>query len=185
MFLIGGIASFPGGAPVTLRSVVSATIDANGSVGTFTAAGDLPEARGWLAAANWGDQVYVAGGILDFGTGALSNSVLAADATGAILAFRKVATLSPRMRLGLIATQGQLVAAGGLTGSTIARDVSSATIAADGSLGGWDSRADLPEGRYAFGMTPLGDSVVISGGFYQVGAFDTRDGTWAANTSPP
>ena len=65
---------------------------------------------------------------------------------------------TPLRDLGLAVKAGRLYAIGGETAMTRSNNVYSATIAADGTLGAWQTETKLPSARSDFVVVPYGGS---------------------------
>lgn len=142
----------------TTASVEMAPVDAQaGTIGDFSAQPALQNDSGevrviapaLVAAEGW---LFAAGGRIN-ATGTPSDVVLASKidpATGALGPWKGVASLPRPLRdFAFVARGNVLYVIGGLSASTRSDDVSSAQIAADGSLSSWESagNAKLPAPR--------------------------------------
>jgi hypothetical protein len=150
----------------------TADIQADGSLGTWTAGPVLSKELFHTAAAVYGDFLYVVGGLtgtaLDTTTDDVQRSAIAAD--GTLGAFQTVAHLPYTLSHHVLIIDGAtLYVIGGQTGNpndnsgTPHREVQIAALAADGSLGAWTQGPDTPEGY----STSAG--VVHDGFMYVVG----------------
>jgi hypothetical protein len=187
MYILGG---YDG---TTARNDVQyAPINANGTIGTWTATASFTTARAYSRpGAVYNGYLYVLGG---WNNGTLLNDVQYApiNADGTVGTW--VATTSfTTARLGLTAVvySGYLYIAGGFNGSYL-NDVQYAPINNDGSVGSWMATTSFTTGRYSFGLSAYSGYLYIAGGFngsylndVQYAPINANGtiGTWAATAS--
>jgi hypothetical protein len=167
LYVIGGI-----GNSGTLNSIERATINADGTIGTYsTQAGTLVSPRNDLACAVIGNYLYVIGGS-NAGTGMNSVERATINSDGTIGAFSTVAGVT------LVASRGYhtcavigsyLYVLAGFTGTswTPVTSVERATINADGTISTFStvSGVSLVTWRGAFGSAVIGNYLYAYGGY--------------------
>ena len=176
------------------NDVQYAPINANGTVGTWTATTSFTNQRSGLAASAYNGYLYLLGG--DFGV-TYYNDVQYAQISPAGVTGQYTATASfttGRNRFAAVAYNGYLYVMGGASGaSTYDNDVQYAPINSDGTVGTWTAttsfttaRAELAAVAYngylyimggTNGTSPLGDTQ------YAPINSDGTVGTWATNTT--
>ena len=112
---------------------------------------------------------YSIGGYVDPAVGAVADVYVAPiDATGAIGTVTASAALPTAVAFGqAVAVDGWVFVAGGraqVFGAPGTTAVYAAPIAADGSLGAWQTAAPLPMARANHSMVVVGDYLVLTGG---------------------
>lgn len=156
LYVVGGRAPVSGGLTA---SVEQAKVDAaSGDLQAFAKQPALTsggaEHKVFAPSLAAGDgYLFVAGGRIN-GSSAPTDVVLSAKigGDGSLGAWQTVTKLPSALHdFAFVAFKGRLYVAGGVTATTRTRDVLSATINADGTLGAWDaSNAKLPAARSDF-----------------------------------
>ncbi|KAF0191679.1 MAG: hypothetical protein FD165_1402 [Gammaproteobacteria bacterium] len=151
-----------------LSSTEYSRIQADQSLAPWRIASPLNEPRGFFAAANFGDYLYVAGGGNGPGGHNLLRSVerVRVLADGGLGAWEtEQHTLNLPRRCSKLVVAGRYVYALGGFGGTLLDSIERAEILADGHLGPWRMREDrLTVPRYVSAITTAGDQVFIVGG---------------------
>ncbi|HEY8080229.1 MAG TPA: kelch repeat-containing protein [Labilithrix sp.] len=147
-------------------AIETAKVDATmGTVGAFTAQPTLVnggvEHKVWApSVAGGGGLLFVAGGRTTYNNGGQpTNVVVVAQTTadGTVSNVRNGPPLATALRdLAITTKAGRLFAIGGDTGMNRVDTVYSATIAADGTLGAWETEPKLPAPRSGMIVVPYG-----------------------------
>ncbi|MEK7059875.1 MAG: hypothetical protein AAB971_03920, partial [Patescibacteria group bacterium] len=167
VYVIGG--SSTEGAFTAQSTVYYAKIKSDGSVDTWTTASNaLPDARYLHSSVAANGYVYVIGG--NNGSGAQSTVYYAKlNSDGSVGVWQSTSSM-PAVRLGQssVVANGYVYAMGGYDGSTRRDTVYYAKLNSDGSLGSWQTSANvLPGARH------LHSSVVANGYVYVSGGLDS------------
>lgn len=146
--------------------VLSAPINADGTLGAWREELHLPEPAFYLAAAVSGETLYVSGGW----TGAFqTNKVRSSrpDADGRLQAWREETPLPQGVHTHSAAAFDRLHAIGGAVdnGNRVSNGVIAATIGADATLGAWTEEEPLLEIIAQHAGVTHGEEVVVIGGF--------------------
>lgn len=189
VLLLGGISDFPpgGGSPATLGSVLTASFDASGQLGAFLEHAEQLDPRAWFAAVADEQRVYIIGGLRDFATGQISGEVLVAevDAQGTLQNLRSAGDVDARIRHAATLIEDRLLLSGGQGASGALDSVMAATVdSSNGALGAFEALQPLPEGLFGHGMTAGANRLIVSGGFFEPGNFDTRDLVYSSVACP-
>jgi hypothetical protein len=159
----------------TSRTTYSTTLDASGALGAWTQGPDLPlpvmhhtcsAARGWL---------YCFGGRgLDSKSTTMAARAKIDDATGTIAAFEALPALAHDRSHHMACVRKDVIyLVGGLSGDPAGvnaplQDVVHASVAADGSLGDFDSAGTLPAPLSVTNAQLFNDELYAFGGFEDV-----------------
>ena len=164
-----------------LATVLEATINPNGTLGTFTPRTALPQTRYVHRAVAYGGSLYVAGGRV--GGISVDGGVLVApiNADGSLGSWRPTGSLTPvRSYLSLAAGDGHLYVAGGLTSMAgqVLTAVQGAPILSTGDLGAFTDAPGLPAVRHVGAMVLLGSRL------YFIDGNDGSNGVTSVFVSP-
>ena len=188
IFVIGGLDA----SSANLADAIVARINADGTLGSWTATTALPSGRHSHGAAAFNGYMYVAGGSASFtpGVAQLADVFVAPIASDGTLGAWTTTTPLPtgRAKIGVAAVGGHLYALGGFDGSAYALPNSvTAPITANGTIGGWSETQAVPisPGFYAYGLVVVDGAVITTGGY----AYSTGSPLWRnevlINTPPP
>ncbi len=176
--LIGPALYVMGGDNGGSRSTIErATVNADGSLGAFSAAPGLR-----LAAARWlpsavvlADSVVVTGGFDGRALASVERAAINADGTvGAFAAASGVTLTTARFSHTSVVVGNAVYVLGGATAMGVATDtVERAVIQGDGSLGPFTPVGRLVTGRFGATSAVLGGSVYVLGGASRAGGFLT------------
>jgi large repetitive protein len=173
-----------------------APINANGTIGAWTATTALTTARSNHASVAYNGYLYVIGG--NTGSADLNDvEVAAISANGTIGTWSATTPLSSaRDQHTSVAYNGYLYVLGGVNGSTFYNDVEAAPIHGDGTIGSWSATSSFPTPRSAHTSVAYDGHLYVLGGFaggstelsdVEVAPINTNGtvGTWVATTSIP
>jgi N-acetylneuraminic acid mutarotase len=150
-----------------LDEVLFAPINADGSLGAWTAAASLPAARRWHSCVVYDGRLYVIGGqgVVNWDT--VYRAAINAD--GSLSAWTLEGRL-PANRYGhtSVAYDGYLYILGGTNGTTATSDVLVAAINGDGSLGSFTITTSFATARYHHASVAYGGNVYVIGGHSDV-----------------
>ena len=163
LYLIGG---YTPSTSNTTSNVFRATINANGSIGVWTATASLPVATGRAATTIYGNHMYSFGG---YTTAASPNVyVTTINADGSLGTWSSLTSLpSNAQNTTAAAYNGFVYVIGGYVGTGNTGAVYSAAVNTDGTLGTWNTVSSLNNG------TDTASSVVANGYLYEFGGFTT------------
>jgi N-acetylneuraminic acid mutarotase len=178
-----------GGA--AMDDVQYAPVNANGSVGAWTATTVLPTGRVNHTAVVYKGYIYITGG---FGVAAMDSSLYAQiNSNGTIGSWSTGTTFTTaRYYHTSVAYNGYLYLIGGWDGSSYKLDVQYATINGDGSLGAWAGTTSFNTARRAHTSVAYNGYMYIIGGYsggflatveYAVINTNGTVGSWATTTS--
>jgi len=177
IYVIGGFDA----SSAILADAIVARVNADGTLGAWTATTPLPSGRHSHSSAAFNGFMYVAGGTTSFTPGAaqLNDVYVSAIAANGTLGAWTATTPLPtgRAKLSVAAVRGHLYAFGGFDGSAYAMPNSVvAPIAANGGIGAWAETQALPisPGMYAFGLVVVEGVVITTGGY----AYSTGSPLW-------
>ena len=162
LYLIGGV-----DASGCLDDIWYAYVNPDGHLGSSWTKSDfsLPEGRAAAAAFVLDGRMYLAGGQ---GPGGPSDQLLSSriwrDGEPGIWAPTANPLPSARMGASALRLGDSIYLAGGKTSSAFLSDVLVSKIAADGSLGSWESGPALPDRRDFAALLPYGDYPALLGG---------------------
>jgi hypothetical protein len=148
------------------NAVYSAIVNPDGSLGPWTAQKPLPEGVYTHAEVAYGT-LYVLGGTVHGGADIVNTVYFAKiNADGTLADWATTSPLpQPVANHAAIMANGWLFVMGGWTGGAVATDaVHSATVAADGTLGGWSAETPLPRPLFMHAAATDGSHVFVSGG---------------------
>ena len=166
-----------------IDSVITSTVQADGSLTPWVQTTALPEARFHLAMATSGEQLIVTGG-LDRDTFAASDSVFTTQVLNGVPAPWQSSNLPQTVSHHATFVAGSYVyVAGGLRGSpadnpTLLAEVWRAPVLAEGGIGAWEQQPDLPQTRTTQSAFVRGRCVYIAAGF--IGGYNYGDEVMAA-----
>lgn len=166
LYVLGGVRDMT----TPLKSVESSPIQADGSLGAWTAQTALPEAMIGHSIASAGKNVVVSGGIRIAGSAtelSKKTEVTTIQPDGTLGAWASGPELGEgRFHHAMIAHEGSIYVVGGLTGD--GKDnttlVERAVITADGQLGPWEAMTPLPDKRSHHGLVAYGGALWITAG---------------------
>jgi len=141
VFLLGGRT---GTVSAVINTIFSAVIQADGTLGAFTAVGTLPINVDYSSAIVTSSRVFLLGGWTgSAGINTIHSAVIQAD--GTLGDFTAVGTLPVNVHgSSAIVTSSRVFLLGGWTGSAPINTIHSAVIQADGTLGAFTSVGTLP-----------------------------------------
>ena len=185
--------SYSGTAPTT--SVDYAPINANGTLGTWTATTSLPTATDWATSVVYNGYLYEIGGANSGTTGINTVDYAPINSNGTLGSWTATTSLpAATLYATSVAYNGYLYEIGGSNGGWFAT-VDYAPINSNGTLGSWTATTSLPA------ATPQATSVVYNGYLYEIGGCNTSCpattvdyapinsngtlGSWTATTSLP
>jgi hypothetical protein len=188
IFVIGGL----DGSSALLADAIVARVNADGTLGEWTATTSIPSARHSHGAAAANGFMYVAGGSASFTPGVAQLTEVYVSAIGADGTLGAWTTSTPlpsgRAKLSVVALGGHLYTFGGFDGSAYALpNVLTSAIAASGEIGAWSETQAIPisPGIYAMGIVVVEGSVITTGGY----AYSTGSPLWRSevliNTPQP
>jgi hypothetical protein len=168
LYVIGGISN-----ATYLGGIEQASIDADGTLGTFaTASSTLVTARYGACSVVIGDYDYVVGGISALGgyVGSVEQATVNPDGTlGAFATVTGVTLMTPRAYHTCAVIGNSLYAIGGDNSTAILNSVEQATINPDGTLGQFATiSATLVTARGEHSSVVIGNSLFVIGGFTNV-----------------
>nr|ACX33961.1 putative kelch repeat-containing protein [uncultured bacterium RM35] len=149
---------------LTVAETYSAPIQADGTLGDWTAGPDLPSPRLHHSTDVYGGNFYAIGGTPNLPDNL--DQVLRApiQGDGSLGAWTELAPLpARRSHHATVLHEGTFYVIGGLTGEAAATDVLRANIMADGSLDGWSVTSTFP------GAPAVASAFIHSGYLYVVG----------------
>ncbi|HRY97206.1 MAG TPA: hypothetical protein P5147_27340, partial [Myxococcota bacterium] len=174
-----------------LNEVLFAPINANGTVGAWTATTSFTTARGGHTTVVYNGYLYVLGGH----TGSYRSDVQVApiNANGTVGAWTAT-TSFPTARLGhaSVVYNGRLYVLGGNDGANLLDDVQVAPINANGTVGAWTATTSFPTARQGHTSAAYNGHIFVIGGYSGLYLDDVHvapiraDGTidaWSATTS--
>lgn len=189
MYVIGGYQS---ATPHYLNDVQFAPINANGTVGTWTATTSFTTARAYHTSVAYNGYIYVIGG---YG-GTHYNDVQYApvQSDGTLGTWSTTSAFgTPRRTHKSVVYNGYLYILGGFAGgTTYFNDVQFAPINADGTVGAWATTTSFTTGRYGHTSVTYDGFLYVIGGYSGVYMSDVQFarihadgtvGTWAFTTS--
>jgi hypothetical protein len=147
------------------NAVYSAAVNADGSLGTWTAQKPLPDAVYTHAEVSNGT-LYVLGGTVHGGAD-IQNTVYFAkiNVDGTLADWATTSPLpQPISNHGAVLANGRIFVMGGWTGDAPTTSVNSALVASDGNLGGWSVESPLPRPLYLLASAADASHVFVSGG---------------------
>jgi len=159
VFLLGG---WTGSAAI--NTIFSAVIQADGTLGAFTAVGTLPVNLHRSSAIVTSSRVFLLGG--NNGSAAI-NTIFSAviQADGTLGAFTSVGTLPSNLSHSSVAvTQNRVFLLGGWNGSATINTIHSAVIQADGTLGVFTAIGTLLVNLHASSIIVTSSRVFLLGG---------------------
>ena len=176
-------------------TVYTASINADGTLGTWTTATSLPGTVAYSQSIVTKDRVYLLGGIIN---GTFSSTAYTApiSADGTLGTWTAATSLPGTVsQPQAIVTKDRVYLLGGYTGSASSSTVYTAPILADGTLGTWTTATSLPGTVYGSQAIVTKDRVYLLGGIindaYSSTVYtapilaDGTLGTWTAATSLP
>ena len=171
VYLLGGKDS----TATDLNTVHYAPINADGTLGSWTATTSFSGARRYLRAFAHNGYLYVLGGVYGMSSSMVRfNDVQVAPldpATGAVGTWTRLTPFdTPRSSFVAGIVDGYLYVAGGAVGTGYTPYAQVAPIHSDGNIGSWTGTVPLPEER---GQTT---AVVVNGRFYVLGGSTNSDG---------
>jgi N-acetylneuraminic acid mutarotase len=164
LYVLGG-----GNNSTSLNSVERAPINADGTLGAFTAVGTMTSVRSGLASVVIGNYLYALGGWdldMEYGVSSVERALI--NSNGTIGAFAAVAgvSLNPSRDGFSIAVIGNnLYAVGGMSENDYLNSVERAAIGADGSIGAFTSAGTLVTPRTSHTSTVIGNYLYVLGGY--------------------
>lgn len=163
IYLAGGV------TPSYTNTVLSALLNADGSLGTFITAGTFTQARIHAASAVRGRKFYVVGGWSGGGLGDVQSAPILAD--GSLGTFQSVGALTAaNSSFSGFSALGRYYVCGGFANSVIVADAVNSAFAADGSTGTFvDTGAALPAPRFRHA------TAVGNGHVYAIAGRDTAN----------
>jgi len=173
LYALGGFGEAP------LDSVERATINADGSLGSFELVPGvkLATARYRHAALVIGNSIYVLGGLTDTPVDSIERAVIGAD--GSLGPFTIVAgnhLATPRHSHAVALVGSTLYVVGGTSGLGATSNVEQATVERDGSLGSFAAAsASMTRARSGQTLGVFGNTLYAIGGADGVGAIDSID----------
>lgn len=185
VFVIGGLT---GAGTDNTPAVERAEVQADGSVGAWQMAKELPEKRSHQSVAATEDAIYVVGGLTGDPAGVHTtfSDVLRAtvSADGSLGDWTTVGSLPvPLATHSSLIHLGYLYVLGGVEGNPPSEQntaaVRRAKIEADGSVGEWESLESLPKARAHCHQTPLVNGIIysVAGAFEHASMTDVFLGT--------
>ena len=181
-----------------INEVLYAPINANGTLGTWTATTALPSARGLQTSVAYNGFVYSIGGSPDGSFGLVDVLVAPINANGTLGAWSATTSLpTQRSAHSTVVYNGYLYTFGGSPDAQVAlSEVLYAPIQADGSVGAWSTTTALPTGRQGLSCVAYNGFVYAMGG--DNGSFNFMSdvlvapinangtlGSWTATTALP
>ncbi|HUB06984.1 MAG TPA: hypothetical protein VMB50_08285 [Myxococcales bacterium] len=151
-----------------LANADRAALQADGSLGAWSAMAPLAQPTAGMAGALVGNVAVIAGG--DPGgesyTDQSYSSVVQSD--GSLGPWTAAgSTLNARMHAGAFAYGSTVYVLGGFNTSTVLSDVVAATVSADGTLSAWSAAGSLPDPHSHFGIAVVESFVYLVGGLDQ------------------
>ena len=137
VYAMGGSAA---SGDIVVSSIYRAAINNDGTIGAWTAAGNLPVALSDSRAAITKDRIYLVGGYLGGGSRSATVYTAPIDATGTIGTWSSTGPAFPTAlsATNLVVTNSRVYAIGGHVSAAVAVNaVYSAPINSDGTLGSW------------------------------------------------
>ncbi|MBI4564437.1 MAG: hypothetical protein HY716_07075, partial [Planctomycetes bacterium] len=196
VYTIGGF----GANLAYLSDVLVAPLNADGSVGPWTATTALPSARARHGSVAYNGFLYAIGGF-DSNTNPIGDVLVASiNADGTVGAWASTTALpSGRVYHTSVAYNGFVYVIGGYNGSSSLSDVLVAPVNADGTVGAWSTTTALPSVRAAHSSVAYNGSVYVIGGSVTSDAIsqstnavlvaplfaDGTVGTWSTSTPLP
>ena len=188
------------GGAITSGSAYTATVDyapinANGTLGSWTATTSLPSATDWATSVVYNSYLYEIGGAISGSpTATVDVAQINNGGPGTTSAWAATTSLPAATNYATsVAYNGYLYEIGGNTGSVIAT-VDYAPINANGTIGSWTATTSLPAATEA-ATSVVYDNYVYEIGGYTSAAVATVDyapinsngtlGAWTATTSLP
>lgn len=169
-------------AGTVIAEVQVAPINANGTLGAFSATTPLPSPRRSHSTVVWNNRLYVVGG----SDGTTANTTVQSApiaANGTLGAFTSTSSFANgREGQAALGYNGRLYVIGG-SGATQLNDIQSAPFNADGSLGAFTLASGLPGGRFSHGAVALDGYLYVLGGFTTAGQADVLVAPIHANGS--
>ena len=144
VFLLGG----QNGPPAHISTIFTAPINADGTLGTWTTAGDLPSVLFLSSAIVTRNRVFLLGGDI---TSATISTIFTApiNADGTLGAWTTAGNLPSILNSSsAIVTRNRVFLLGGNNGSAVISTIFTAPINADGTLGAWTTAGNLPSGLW-------------------------------------
>ncbi|HEY3356437.1 MAG TPA: hypothetical protein VGQ83_24515 [Polyangia bacterium] len=147
-------------------SVEFASLNSDGSVGTWHTTAVLPAARQGHAAVVHGGRLYMLGGLGTAATNEVQKAVLRADGTIASWSATQ-AFAGPRYYHAAVAHNGRILLAGGFSGTTSLADVQTGSIDPASGEVAWRAAPStaLPLARYGHAIVAYGGYAYVSGGY--------------------
>jgi hypothetical protein len=144
-----------------------APINADGTLGDFTALAAVPRATGGMTGAIVNNVIVFAGGSLGAAvTDQAYSAVVGSD--GSLGAWNKAGSvLNFRMHPGSIVNGSTMYVMGGFNDPNVWDDVVSATVNADGTVSTWTAAGKLPAPRSHFSVTLHAGYIYLAGGLAQ------------------
>lgn len=156
LYILGGYVS-----GVRSNSVEYATVNSDGTIGSWSSTTSFTTARRYLAAVAWNGYMYVLGG--DVGSRANDVQYAPINSDGTIGSWTATTSFANgRLGLGAAIYGNYMYIYGGSDGSSY-NDVQYAQINSDGTIGSWTATTSFTTGRRYFG------SVIANGYLYILG----------------
>jgi len=198
IYVIGGL----NGGTLCLNDVQYATINLDGTIGSWTATTSFPTARYGHTSVVYNNKIYVIGGCTNSGTLSSLNDVQYApiNADGTIGTWSAATSFTTaRFSHASVVNNGYIYVIGGYghineSQHAYCNDVQYATINLDGTIGSWNTTTEFPTPRCNFAGVAYNGYIYILGGLIS-GSYRTNDmqyapfnadgtvGAWAALTS--
>ncbi len=164
MYLLGGDTGSPGTVTSSKETEV-ATINSNGTLGTWATSINMPTALYAFGTALWNGRVYLTGGNPGGASAAVSYASLSSGTIGSWSSGTSFTTA--RYAHSSVAYNGTLYVIGGSTsGGSLLGDVQYASINSDGTVGTWRFTAGIPARRFV-------TATAANGFLYVAGGTDT------------
>jgi len=185
VFLLGGSTG-----SATINTIFSAVIQANGTLGVFTAVGTLPVNLFASSAIVTSSRVFLLGGSNGAATiNTIFSAVIQAD--GTLSVFTSVGTLPVNLHgSSAIVTSSRVFLLGGNNGAAVINTIFSAVIQADGTLGVFTAIGTLPVNLHYSSAIVASSRVFLLGGHNGAAVINTihsaviqADGTLGAFTA--
>lgn len=167
IYVLGGYHyDVAGGQLIVSDKVLSAAVDADGSLGPWTSFQTLPEPVFFASAAAWQGTVYVTGG---WNGNSLTAAVWAAtiQPDGSLGAWRHQPTLPDGVYTHAAVSKGSLYVLGGVVngGTEVQSAVYYAKIGQNGELQAWKPTTALPGPLSNHGASIANDQILVTGGW--------------------